>query len=66
MSVNGKRDGFKRSDLINAARQFGIKNANEILEKGLDIVSQWPTYADAAGVPASEAKAIASTHRLSL
>jgi serine/threonine-protein kinase HipA len=66
MSVNGKRDNFNRSDLIAAARKFGIKNAGEILDRGIDTVIRWPEYADAAGVSGSVAKSIASTHRLSL
>jgi len=66
MSVNGKRDGFKRSDLIDTARQFGIRKADEILEQGLEIVTQWPKYADEAGVSDPVSTSIASTHRLSL
>jgi serine/threonine-protein kinase HipA len=66
MSVNGKRDGFKRSDVLDPARKFGIKNAGEILDRVLEIVSRWPQYAHVAGVSTSQAKSIAATHRLLL
>ena len=66
MSVNGKRDGFKQSDLLVPARQFGIRNAGDILNQVFEIVRQWPKYATEAGVSQSDTELIASTHRLSL
>jgi serine/threonine-protein kinase HipA len=66
MSIQGKRDGFKRSDLIGTARQFGVKNAEDIIDHVVRTIAQWPAYAARAGVPASRAGSIASTHRLSL
>lgn len=64
MSVNGKRDNFERSDLIEAGKQFGIKNADDILGKVIDIVKRWPDYAQNSNIPEPRMKAIASTHCL--
>jgi serine/threonine-protein kinase HipA len=66
MSVNGKRDGFRREDLLDPARRFGIKNAESILDQTRDVVKRWPEYAAQEGIPEPEAKAVAATHRISL
>ncbi|MCL2510767.1 MAG: type II toxin-antitoxin system HipA family toxin [Bacteroidales bacterium] len=45
LSLNGKRDGFTMQDLLQVAEKQSIKNAKEIIEQTLDIVSQWNKYA---------------------
>jgi len=66
MSINGKRDDFTRADLLTVARQFGIKDGNDILEQVAAAVVAWPRYAKEAGVGDDQQKAIAQTHRLAL
>ena len=66
MSVGGKRDNFTRSDLLQIAKQFGIREGDEILDGVVEVVKRWPEYASAAGVPSERIKEVGSTHRLSL
>ena len=64
MTENGKRDGFTKADLIAPAGQFGIKNANRILEEVIDSVHTWPKIAGEVDVPKEMITRIGSTHRL--
>ncbi|HEX9614071.1 MAG TPA: type II toxin-antitoxin system HipA family toxin, partial [Bacteroidota bacterium] len=66
MSIQGKRDNFKRSDLLEVGKQFGIKDANSIVDKIVGVVERWPTYAADARVPRERIDMIGSTHRLKL
>lgn len=52
MSVNGKRDNFKREDLITLAHAAGIKKrpANEMVEHVVETMRRWPNFAQKAGV----------------
>ena len=45
LSVNGKRDGFVRDDLIKVGEEQGIKNPKRIIDKTLDVVCKWTAYA---------------------
>lgn len=63
MSVNGKRRGFKREDLIAVGKSQGIKNYESIIESVSKIVSKWEHYAKAAGVKDSRITEIADSHR---
>ena len=60
------KKSFNQSDLLVPARQFGIRNADDILNHVLETVRQWPKYADEGGVPEPGAELVASTHRLLL
>lgn len=53
MSVNGKRDGFKRTDLLALASTAGVKKtrANRMLDRVIAAVRRWPDFAGKAGVP---------------
>jgi serine/threonine-protein kinase HipA len=55
MMLNGKRDGFVLEDFRACARAASMKRgrAETILEEVRSVVSRWPHYADAAGVPAA-------------
>lgn len=53
MSVNGKTENITFLDLWEIADRFNVPNATEIIEKILDSVAAWPTFADQAGVPKS-------------
>jgi serine/threonine-protein kinase HipA len=46
LSLNGKRDNFTMQDLLQVAKKQSIKNAKEIIEQILDIVSQWTKHAN--------------------
>jgi serine/threonine-protein kinase HipA len=66
MTLNGKRDGFTRADLLAPAKQFGIKNANRIIEEVVESVSKWPQVAGEVGIAQTVVTRIAATHRLNL
>ena len=66
MTINGKRAGFERKDLLAAAEQFGIKGAPAILDGVADAVARWPALARESGVQAALIKQIANTHRIAL
>jgi serine/threonine-protein kinase HipA len=66
MTVNGKRDNFTRADLLDPARQFGIKNAKAVIEQVCDAVSKWPMVAKEVGATEATITRIAETHRLHL
>ena len=64
MTIDGKRDGFAKADLLGPAKQFGIKNANRIIEEVVESVSKWPKVAREVGVGQPMVTRIAATHRL--
>lgn len=66
MSVNGKRDGFKRADLLAVAKQFGIKGASDVLHEVADAVARWPIFAKECDVESSLQRKIGETHRVEL
>jgi serine/threonine-protein kinase HipA len=66
MTINGKRDGFTRADLLAPAKQFGVKNANTIIEEVVESVSKWSKVAGSVGVTASMIERIGETHRLEI
>lgn len=65
MSINGKRDGFERDDLLAVAERFRITRprALAILEAVDRAVRRWPDFADQAGVPDRRATEIGRLHR---
>jgi serine/threonine-protein kinase HipA len=66
MTINGKRDGFTRMDLLAPAKQFGVKNANIIIEEVVESVSKWQKVAHANGVATDMIERIGKTHRLDI
>ena len=68
MSINGKRDGFERQDLLALAGAAGIKapRATRLLDQVLEAVHRWPEFAAEAGVPGRRIKEIGSNQRLAL
>lgn len=60
MSLNGKRDNFQLSDLIQFGAFCGMKRkrAEDIIRDVHAHVENWMSYADKAGVPESTAAAI--------
>jgi serine/threonine-protein kinase HipA len=63
MSVNGKFDGITRDDLMAVARRFGVVGARDALVQLREAVGQWRELAGLAGLPESEASAVAKDHR---
>ena len=53
MSINGKRDAFRRDDFLALASSAGIKKArgNDMLDRVIAAVRRWPLFAEKAGVP---------------
>lgn len=66
MTVNGKRDDFRRDDLLAVAGQYGIHGATAILKQVAQAVAGWTDYARECGVDADLQKTIAATHRTAL
>jgi len=63
MSINGKRDGITREDLLHVGKEASIRNPSAILDEILDAVGDWPDRAAKAGVDAKRTELIGSTHR---
>jgi serine/threonine-protein kinase HipA len=65
MSLNGKRDGFDRDDLLSFAKVSGIKKmrASQLLDKIAAAVAVWPNFATAGGVPDVDVRRIERTFR---
>ena len=52
MSINGKRDSITRQDLLNAARNMGVKKseAERIIDEVQNSLTGWDRFAEEAGV----------------
>jgi len=61
LSVNGKRDGINRADLLSVARQMNIKKADGIVTAVQEVVNNWSRYAKETGVEPDLEKAIQGT-----
>lgn len=57
LSINGKREGITRHDLLAVAENVGVKKPERIIDLINDVARQWLTYAKSARV--FEEKAIA-------
>lgn len=66
MTINGKRDGFRRSDFRAVGRSAGLKQgrADALLDEVVAGVKRWPEFAAKAEVPADTVDRIARAHRL--
>ncbi|MEA5079797.1 MAG: type II toxin-antitoxin system HipA family toxin [Anaerolineaceae bacterium] len=68
MSLNGKRDGFTREDMLALARLAGIKprKAADMLEQVISAVKTWPQEAADAGVEENRIEKISAVQRIRL
>ena len=68
MSMNGKRDGFEREDLLALAKAAEIKKARaeQMIQRVIEIVRHWPDFAEKAGVDAEQVKKVQTGHRTSI
>ena len=64
MSINGKRDHFERDDFLRIGESIGIKQADQILDEIIAIVSHWQAFAKEALLDDLKIQKIAKTHRL--
>jgi serine/threonine-protein kinase HipA len=53
MSVNAKRDEFKREDLLALAEVADIKmpRAHQMIDQVIEVFRRWPDFAAEAGIP---------------
>jgi serine/threonine-protein kinase HipA len=61
LSVNGKRQGINRKDLLEVAKQMTIKKPGELIRQIESILKLWPDYANQCDVATVLQKAIAET-----
>ncbi len=68
MSINGKREGIEKDDLIALARIAGIKPnpALEMLERVISAIKTWPEAAESAGVGEEQVRKVQAAQRLGL
>ena len=65
MSLNGKRDGFTRADLLALGGTMGIKGDGKgVVDEVIAAMEHWDLYADEAKVPADRRQAIRWRFRL--
>jgi serine/threonine-protein kinase HipA len=64
MTVNGKRDQFRKEDLLAVAASSDLKGAEQVIQQVLDAVKQWPEFAGQAGVDKQRIEHIAKQHRI--
>ncbi len=50
LSINGKRQGITRVDLLTLASQMNVKKAPAIIDEVSQVVRNWPNYAKLTGV----------------
>lgn len=63
MSVNGKRDGITRDDLLAVAHTVGVKKAEGIIDQVRAALAAWPQIAGLAGVPDDMVARVGATFR---
>ena len=51
MAVNGRTTGITRADVSEVGDRFSVPGASNIIERVLEAVSKWSTFAGQAGVP---------------
>lgn len=66
MSLNGKTDDFRKTDLLTVASAYSIKKPMDIIQEILDTVSEWSKYAKDAKVGPNLSEQISISHRLKL
>jgi serine/threonine-protein kinase HipA len=66
LSVNNKRIGVSRDDLISVAEQMNIKKPKEIIGQICDVFSKWPKYASGAGMPEKQILSIGKAHLIKI
>ena len=65
-SINGKFDDFKRNDLIEFGKTFGIKNSKLIIQEIIEAVSKWDQIAQEVDIPKNIISMINKNLRLNI
>ncbi len=63
MTLNGKRDGFTREDLITVGASISLPRPGDIIDEVQTAIAAWPQYAQQAGIRANMLNEIAANHR---
>jgi len=66
MSINGKRKGIGREDLIAVGDSISLSKSGRVIDEVVDAVAEWPRYAKQAGVSPSIIRDRGAHHRLGL
>ena len=66
LSLNGKRDNFVKEDLLQVALKADVKNAKEIIQQTIEVVSNWESYAKAIEIKPEHITSIQRTLRIRL
>jgi len=61
LSINGKRKGFSRQDLLALAEQNSIRRPDQVIEECLEVVNRWNGYAEEYAVDDLKRQAIDQT-----
>lgn len=61
LSINGKRNGISKKDLLTIGESIRCKKASEIIDEINDTVNQWPKFAKASDVNPKLLKEIGNT-----
>jgi len=66
MSINGKRDDFRLSDLLEVGDKISYKNSKAEIQQILEVVNNWNHYANKAGIPPEQAAKLQKAFRFRL
>lgn len=66
LSVNNKRTGITRGDLVTVAEGMNIKKSKEIIEQIREAIKRWPEFAAIAEIPKNQVIAIGKTHLINI
>lgn len=66
LTLNGKRDGFTRRDLLDAGAAISLSRAADIIDEVNAAVARWPEFAEQAGIDPQVSAEIARNHRRKL
>lgn len=66
MTINGKREHFQHTDLIQLGKSISLPNPREIIQEITEVVGQWPEFAVVAGLTPEQTKEISHYHRITL
>jgi serine/threonine-protein kinase HipA len=61
LSINGKRQGITRDDLLEVGRQMNVKKAPVIISQISEVVARWPEFAEKTKVDSELRDAIGKT-----
>jgi serine/threonine-protein kinase HipA len=63
MSVNSKREGIDRNDLLSVAKSMNIKRGKSIMDEVTASVSNWMHFAEQAAISSEQAEYIKGLHQ---